>query len=66
MTDAAGLALGLVATWNVYVQAFDIAASRKRYVMDYEIARVKLEVERIRLFTWSRHRHDPEFDPTLP
>lgn len=52
MADAAGLALGLVATWNVCVQAFDIVASGKRYGMDYEIARVKLEVERIRLFTW--------------
>jgi hypothetical protein len=42
MADPAGLALGLVGTWNVCVQAFDIVASGKRYGMDYQIARVKL------------------------
>jgi hypothetical protein len=52
MTDAAGLVLGVFTTWKACVQVFDIISSGRQYGMDYEIIRVKLEVERIRLLVW--------------
>ena len=52
MTDVAGLVIGVMAMWNTCVEVFDIVDSGKKYGMDYEILRVKLEVERIRLLTW--------------
>ena len=53
--DVTGLvfsAVSMVTVWNSCVQAFDTIASGRRSGMDYEIIRVKLEVERIRLLTW--------------
>jgi len=53
--DVAGLvigAVGMVALWNNCVQAFDVVAAGRRYGHDYEVIRVKLEVERIRLLAW--------------
>ncbi|KAH9476040.1 Small glutamine-rich tetratricopeptide repeat-containing protein 2 [Psilocybe cubensis] len=38
--------------WQNCVEVFDIVDSSHRYGIDYEIARVKLEVERIRLLEW--------------
>lgn len=52
MTDVAGLVLGVIATWNTCVQVFDIVDSSRNYGMDYELLRVKLEVERVRLLVW--------------
>ena len=52
MTDVAGLVLGVAALWQTCVQIFDVVESGRRYGMDYELLRVKLEVERIRLFNW--------------
>lgn len=52
MTEAAGLALGVVALWKTCVDVFDVIDSGRSYGMDYELLRVKLEVERIRLVTW--------------
>lgn len=52
MTDVAGLVIGVVSAWKTCVQVFDIIDSGKKYGMDYELLRVKLEVERIRLLTW--------------
>ncbi|KAL1914536.1 uncharacterized protein VTP21DRAFT_8161 [Calcarisporiella thermophila] len=45
-------AISMVTLWNNCVQAFDIIVQSRHYGMDYEIARVKLEVERTRLLTW--------------
>ncbi|KAG8810143.1 hypothetical protein FRC17_003072, partial [Serendipita sp. 399] len=55
MAEVAGLVIGavsMVTLWNTCVQAFDVVASGKTYGYDYEVARVKLEVERIRLLAW--------------
>ena len=52
MTDVAGLVLGVAALWQTCVQIFDVVESGRRYGIDYELLRVKLEVERIRLFNW--------------
>ena len=52
MATAAGLVLGVAALWETCVQIFDVVESGRRYGMDYELLRVKLEVERIRLFNW--------------
>jgi hypothetical protein len=52
MTDVAGLVISVVGAWKVCVQVFDIVDSGKKYGMDYELLRVKLEVERIRLLAW--------------
>ncbi|KAH8193742.1 hypothetical protein TruAng_012090 [Truncatella angustata] len=52
MTDVAGVVLGVVALWQTCVQAFDTIGSGQRYGMDYEVLRIKLEVERIRLLNW--------------
>lgn len=52
MTDVASLVLGVIAAWKACVQVFDVVGSGKQYGMDYEILRVKLEVERIRLLAW--------------
>ena len=52
MTDVTGLALGVVALWQTCVQIFDVVESGRHYGMDYELLRVKLEVERIRLLNW--------------
>jgi Prion-inhibition and propagation len=51
MTEVASLVVGVVAAWKSCVQVFDIVDSGRRYGMDYEILRIKLEVERIRLLT---------------
>ncbi|GAB1213864.1 hypothetical protein ATERTT37_003017 [Aspergillus terreus] len=52
MTEIAGLILGTAALWETCVQIFDVVESGRRYGMDYELLRVKLEVERIRLYNW--------------
>ena len=52
MAEAAGLALGVVATWKTCVEVFDVVDGGRKYGMDYEVLRVKLEVERIRLLMW--------------
>ncbi len=52
MADVAGLVLGVVTTWKTCVEVFDIIDSGRKYGMDYEVLRVKLEVERIRLLMW--------------
>ncbi|EUC43331.1 hypothetical protein COCMIDRAFT_101084 [Bipolaris oryzae ATCC 44560] len=52
MTEAAGLALGVVALWKTCVEVFEVVDSGRSYGIDYELLRVKLEVERIRLVTW--------------
>jgi hypothetical protein len=52
MTDIAGLVFGVVSAWQACVQVFEIIDSGKKYGMDYEVLRVKLEVERIRLLVW--------------
>ena len=48
-------ATGVVSLWKTCVQVFDTLASIKRYGKDYEIAHVKLEVERVRLFLWGEN-----------
>lgn len=52
MADVVGLVISVVSAWKTCVQVFDIVDSGKKYGMDYELLRVKLEVERIRLLTW--------------
>lgn len=52
MTQVAGVVLGVAALWETCVQVFDVVESGRRYGMDYELLRVKLEVERIRLLNW--------------
>ena len=52
MADAAGLAIGIISLWKTCVQVFDIVDSSKKYGMDFELLRLKLEVERIRLLMW--------------
>jgi len=52
MTDVAGLVIGVVTAWETCVRVFEIIDSGKKYGMDYEVLRVKLEVERIRLLVW--------------
>lgn len=52
MADFAGLVFGVIATWKTCVEIFDVVDSGKKYGMDYEVLRVKLEVERIRLLMW--------------
>jgi len=52
MTDIAGLVFGVVTAWETCIQVFEIVDSGKEYGMDYEVLRVKLEVERIRLLVW--------------
>ncbi|KAK5069318.1 hypothetical protein LTR64_008386 [Lithohypha guttulata] len=50
--EAAGLVGGVIATWKTCVQIFDIVDQSKRYGRDFELYRVKLEVERLRLLAW--------------
>ena len=50
--DVTGLIITVVTAWETCVQVFEIIDSGKKYGMDYEILRVKLEVERIRLLAW--------------
>lgn len=53
--EVAGLVLGavsVVTAWDTCVQAFEIIASGRRFGYEYEVIRVKLEVERVRLLTW--------------
>jgi len=45
-------AVSLVPVWNSCVQAFDIINAGRRYGIESEVLRVKLEVERIRLLLW--------------
>ncbi|KAL1850608.1 hypothetical protein Plec18167_007897 [Paecilomyces lecythidis] len=52
MADVAGLVLGVVALWKTCVEVFETVDSSRKYGMDYEFLRVKLEVERIRLHSW--------------
>jgi hypothetical protein len=52
MTEVAGVVLGVVALWKTCVDIFDTIDGSKQYGMDYELLRVKLEVERIRLLDW--------------
>ncbi|GAD97274.1 predicted protein [Paecilomyces variotii No. 5] len=52
MADVAGLVLGVVALWQTCVEVFETVDSGRKYGMDYELLRVKLEVERIRLHSW--------------
>ena len=44
--------MGVITAWQTCVQVFEIIDSGKKYGMDYEVLRVKLEVERIRLLVW--------------
>jgi hypothetical protein len=48
-------ATGVVSLWQTCVQVFDTISSIKRYGKDYEVAHVKLEVERVRLFLWGEN-----------
>ena len=50
--DVAGFVISVVTAWETSVQVFEIIDSGKKYGMDYEVLRVKLEVERIRLMVW--------------
>ena len=50
--EVAGLVLGIVATWKSCVELFDLISDSRKYGIDYEIYRVKLEVERVRLLAW--------------
>jgi hypothetical protein len=50
--DVAGLVLGVVSVWSTCVEVFELVDSGKKYGLDYELLRVKLEVERIRLLAW--------------
>lgn len=50
--EVAGLVLGIVATWKTCVQVFDVVGQSRNYGTDYELCRVKLEVERVRLLAW--------------
>ncbi|EFQ99010.1 hypothetical protein MGYG_02021 [Nannizzia gypsea CBS 118893] len=52
MADIAGLVLGVAALWKTSVEIFDVIDSSKKYGLDYEVLRVKLEVERLRLLAW--------------
>ncbi|KAI4524936.1 hypothetical protein K525DRAFT_291374 [Schizophyllum commune Loenen D] len=55
--EVAGLVIGatsILALWETCVQVFDIVVSGQHYGMDSEIARVKLEVERVRLLMWGQ------------
>ncbi|KAK7179647.1 TPR domain containing protein [Paraphaeosphaeria sporulosa] len=52
MTEVAGLVLGIVALWKTCVDAFEVVDSSRNHGMEYELLRVKLEVERIRLHSW--------------
>ena len=48
--------MGVITAWQTCVQVFEIIDSGKKYGMDYEVLRVKLEVERIRLLVWGDSR----------
>ena len=50
--DVTGFKISVVTAWQTCVQVFEIIDSGKNYGMDYEVLRVKLEVERIRLLVW--------------
>jgi Prion-inhibition and propagation len=50
--NVAGLVIGVVSLWKTCVEIFEVIDSGRKYGMEYEILRVKLEVERIRLVTW--------------
>ena len=70
--DIAGFVIGVVTAWETAVQVFEIVDSGKKYGMDYEVLRVKLEVERIRLMVWGDavglsevERGRPSPDPRL-
>jgi RNase P protein component len=52
MADVAGLVLSVVSLWKICVEVFEAIDSGRNYGMDYELLRVKLEVERIRLHSW--------------
>ncbi|KAH8930733.1 hypothetical protein BT69DRAFT_1188125, partial [Atractiella rhizophila] len=52
MTDVAGIVLSVVTAWKTCIEVFDIVQSGRNYGMEYQILRVKLEVERIRLIMW--------------
>lgn len=46
------LVISVVTAWETCVQVFEIIDSGKKYGVDYEVLRVKLEVERIRFLVW--------------
>ncbi len=50
--NVVGLAIGVVSLWKTCVEIFEVIDSGRKYGMEHEILRVKLEVERIRLVTW--------------
>lgn len=50
--EAAGVALGVVATWKTCVEVFDAIGHSRNYGADLELCRVKLEIERVRLLAW--------------
>lgn len=52
MAEIAGVVLGVVALWNACVQAFDVVDSSRKYGLDYELLRTRLEVEKFRLDKW--------------
>ena len=70
--DIVGFVIGVVTAWETAVHVFEIIDSGKKYGMDYEVLRVKLEVERIRLMIWGEavglsevERGRPSPDPRL-
>ncbi|KAF1815903.1 hypothetical protein P152DRAFT_479755 [Eremomyces bilateralis CBS 781.70] len=52
MADAADVVHGVVTFWKTCVQIFEVIDSGRNDGMEYELLRVKLEVERIRLVSW--------------
>ena len=50
--DVTGFVISVVTSWETCIQVFEIIDSGKKYDRDYEVLRVKLEVERIRLLVW--------------
>ncbi|KAF2278700.1 uncharacterized protein EI97DRAFT_484287 [Westerdykella ornata] len=73
MTEVAGLVLSVVALWKTCVEVFETVEPGRNYAMDYELLRVKLEVERIRLHSWGHaiglgnggNEASPQPDPRL-
>ncbi|GFF38100.1 predicted protein [Aspergillus udagawae] len=52
MADVAGLVISVATAWKTCVQIFEIVDTSRKYGWDYEVLRIKLEVERVRLLVW--------------
>jgi hypothetical protein len=52
MADVAGLVISVATAWKTCVQIFEIVDTSRKYGWDYEVLRIKLEVERVRLLAW--------------